>query len=445
MVSNEGEARLGIEGYPAEGGLFSSILEKSGLYAKCGKKYRFCAPEKRNDPVGLFDLWESTVDLLKNTEDRTVGMEEIYRLWSAQPFGVKDGLMPVLASAFILSRRDKVALYREGVFQSRLKDIDIEVLGRSASDIQLRWMDLSDLARRLLSSMAEIVRQLDTGNKLTHLAPIDVARGLIAIFDRLHPWTKRTAQLSTNAVRVRNLFKHANDPNKFLFDDIPVAFGDRCAFTSEDGLQNIVNDVREGLEELVQSYPSMLRRLNDLMLAELQVPNASPQALADLRSRSENIQRLGGDFRLNAFINRLAEFLGTAEEIESIASLAANKPPRIWTDPDLDRVAVEITDFAQKFIRTENFARVKGRVDKRHAIAVVVGVSGRPTPLHAEFEISDAERIVIDEVIKGVENALKITGEHNHRIVLAALAELSSRYIASTVEHPNRDYERVIS
>ena len=32
MVRNEGEERLGIEGYPAEGGLFASILEDSHLY-----------------------------------------------------------------------------------------------------------------------------------------------------------------------------------------------------------------------------------------------------------------------------------------------------------------------------------------------------------------------------------------------------------------------------
>ena len=198
--------------------------------------------------------------------------------WAAPPYGVKDGVMPVLAVAFILSRRDKVALYREGVFQARFKDIDVEILAKNAGDIQLRWMDLSALSRRLLSSMAEVVRDLDAANSLTHLAPIDVARGLIAIFDRLQAWTKRTTQLSTNAIRVREIFKHANDPNKFLFDDIPEAFGG--AETLDDAtLKGIVDDVRDGLVELVESYPSMLRRLNDLVLAELQVPNNSPQRL----------------------------------------------------------------------------------------------------------------------------------------------------------------------
>jgi len=445
MVSHEGRPRLGIEGFPAEGGLFASLLEATGLYAESGKRYRFCVPDKDSDRAGLFDLWEATAELLHRAEDRTVSVAEIYRLWAAPPFGLKEGLMPILAVAFILSRREKVALYREGVFQSRFKDIDVEVLARNAGDIQLRWMDLSALSRRLLSSMAEVVRELDSDNTLTHLAPIDVARGLIAIFDRLHPWTKRTTQLSANAIRVRDLFKHANDPNKFLFDDIPAAFGGRRALNSDKGLKSIVNDVRDGLEELLQSYPSMLRRLNELMLAELQVPNASPQALTELRARAENIKKLGGDFRLDAFITRLSTFEGSAVDIESIASLAANKPPRDWTDPDLDRAAVELTDLAQKFIRSENFARVKGRVDKRHAMAVVVGVNGRPAPVYAEFEVTEGERTGIEEIITRVENAIESSDKSQSRLVLAALAELSSRYMEAAEDDCDATSERAVS
>src|SRR5690606_37181625 len=120
--------------------------------------------------------------------------------WRKQPFGVKDGLMTVLADAFILSRRDRIAIYREGVFRARFDDVDVDYLAKDPAAIQVRWMDLSDASRRLLSEMAELVRALDRTNPLIHLEPIDVARGLVAIFENLPPWTKRTMQLSANAV-----------------------------------------------------------------------------------------------------------------------------------------------------------------------------------------------------------------------------------------------------
>lgn len=445
MVLKEGEPRLGIDGFPAEGGLFASLLEATGLYRETDDGWRFSAPTADDDPCSLFPLWDAAVELLCSCEDRTVNVSEIYELWSAPPFGLRDGIMPVLTVAFIISRRDKVALYRDGVFQARFKDIDVEILAKDAGAIQLRWMDLSDLSRRLLSSLAEVVREIDADNRLTHLAPIDVARGLIAIYDRLHSWTKRTMQLSANAIRVRDLFKLANDPNKFLFDDIPTTFGEGEVLDGEAVLKGIVKDVREGLEELVQSYPTMLRRLHDLMLSELQVPNSSPQSLTELRARAQNIHQLCGDFRLDAFVGRLSKFEGKEEDIEGVASLAANKPPRDWTDADLDRAAIELTDLAQKFIRTENFARVKGRVDKRHAMAVVVGVDGRPTPLHAEFEIADTDRVKVDEIIERLEDVLQTGGRDQKRLVLAALAELTSRYMETSPEKKGKQTERVAS
>ncbi|MFC4724988.1 ATP-binding protein [Glycocaulis abyssi] len=441
MVLHEGRARLGIEGFPAEGGLYASLLEATGLHVCQNGIWRFCEPPQ-NDEFGLSPLWQATVRFLRDAEDRTVSVSEIYDLWSAPPFGIKDGVMPVLVVAFILSRREEVALYREGVFQARFKDIDVEILAKAPGDIQLRWMDLSALSRRLLSSMAEVVRELDAENSLAHLAPIDVARGLIAIYDRLQPWTKRTSQLSANAIRVRDLFKLANDPNKFLFDDIPAAFGERGVLDNEKAITSLVDDVRDGLEELMTSYPSMLRRLTELMLGELQVPNMSPQALAELRARAENVMQVSGDFRLNAFVSRLASFEAKAADVEGIASLAANKPPRDWTDPDLDSAAVELTDLAQKFIRSENFARVKGRVDKRHAMAVVIGVNGRPAPVHAEFEVTEGDRKEIDDIISRLESVIDAGDEKNRRLLLAALAELSARYMPENLED---EAERAVS
>ena len=211
--------------------------------------------------------------------------------------------------------------------------MDVEYLAKDAAFIQLRWMNLTDVARRLLSGMADVVRELDSANDLVHLEPIDVGRGLVAIYDHLPQWTTRTRQLSANAVKIRDLFKRAHDPNKFLFDDIPGTLGEDLSFAKEQDLCRVIENVHDGLKELVQAYPSMLYRLRDIMLSELQVPNVSPQSLAELRDRAENIKQLTGDFRLEAFIGRLAQFDCSIEGVEGIASLAANKPPSNWVDP----------------------------------------------------------------------------------------------------------------
>lgn len=436
MVSNEGEQRLGIDGFPAEAGLFVSILESTGLYAKHDKSWKFVSPEAE-DLCCLTPMWEAAFAHLRDNANRTISVLELIELWRKPPYGVKDGLMPLLAVAFVLSQRDKLAVYRDGIFRAKFDDVDVDYLAKDPSIIQLRWMDLTDISRRLLSGMAEIVRDLDESNGLTHLEPIDVARGLVAIFDKLPQWTTRTMRLSANAVRIRDLFKRAHDPNRFLFDDIPGTLGEDVALESTADLRRIIGSVREGMEELVHAYPSMLHRLRDLMLAELQVPNTSPQSLVELRGRAENIRQLAGDFRLEAFVGRLSQFDATDAGFEGIASLAANKPPRDWVDPDLDDAAIELADMAQKFIRTETYARVKGRTDKRQAMAVVVGMGGRPAPFLEEFDVADSDRAAVNALIERVAATLDESDISRRSIILAALAELSARYMQTSA--PTRE------
>lgn len=430
MVLSEGVSRLGIDRFPAEGGLFASILESTGLYQQRKDAWRFVAPAPGDsDAFRIFPIWDAAINYVRQHADRTIAISELFDLWRQPPFGVKDGLMPILAVAFILSRRDTLAIYREGIFRAKFDDVDVEYLAKDPAFIQLRWMDLSDVSRRLLSGMAEIVRDLDRANTLVHLEPIDVARGLVAIYEQLPEWTKRTMRLSANAMRVRDLFKRAKDPNKFLFDDIPGTLGEDITRGDAKSLNRVVVSVREGLEELSNAYPCMLRRLRDIMLSELQVPNVSPQSLGELRERAENIRDLSGDFKLEAFVGRLSQFDGHDESIEGIASLAANKPPRDWVDPDLDQSSIEIADFSQKFLRAETFARVKGRSEKRQAMAVVIGMNGRPVPLLEEFAVADSDRVEINDLIERVVIALEESDTKRRSVILAALAELSARYM----------------
>ena len=173
----------------------------------------------------------------------------------------------------------------------------------------------------------------------------------------------------------------------------------------------------------------MLHRLREVLLAELQAANASQPILAELRARADNVRELAGDHRLEAFIIRLGQFQGSDADMESLASMAANKPTSNWVDSDIDRAAVELAEMAQRFIRMEAFAHVKGRPNKRHVMAVVVGTDGRAAPVHGEFDVTDLDRRDVDDLIARIKEMLEHSGEERRSIILAALAELSVKYI----------------
>ena len=438
MVLKEGEPTLGIDGYPAERGLLESVLISTKLYTESEKGWSFCAPKPgKGDAYRLNPIWEAATTFLQENSDRSVQVSEIFELWSQPPYGVKNGLLPILGVAYILSMQDQVAFYRLGIFQAQFIDLDVEYLARDAGDIQLRWMDLTEKSRNLLSSMAEVIREFDQSNPLTDMQPIDVARGLVFIFESLHPWTKRTMKVSKTAVQIRGMFIKAKDPNEVLFNDVPKLAGENTKPNTESALASIQEKLSGVLNELTNAYLDMLHRLRDQMFAELQVPNSSKQAIEELRDRALNIKNVSGDFRLNAFVSRLATLEPTNESIEGVVSLAASKPTSGWNDSDVDKAALELTELSQQFIKLESFARVKGRADNRQSMAVVVGLNGRPTPVSEDFDLRASDREEVAELIEKLNRVVLSQSVSNKNVLLAALAELSARYILQENEAIN--------
>ena len=430
MVLNECDERLEIVGFPAEGGLYVSLLESTDLHRKTTDGWRFISPDSRaGDPCFIEPLWSAARELFCNNSNRSVPISELYEIWKAPPYGIKDGLLPVLAVAFMLSEREKLAFYREDVFRTTLSDFDAEIVARNPELIRVRWVDLSGIPRDLLMELMSVVRDMDPEMQHRGFEPIDVARSLVALHDNLSPWVGRTQKLSRNAILVRQILKQANDPNRLIFDDLLKLCKGGIDKNENSIARLVANSVREGLDEMRNAYPDMLDRIRQNLLAELRVPKEDPTAISDLRNRAANIRDLGGDYRLEAFIVRLEKFEGSDTNIEDLAGMAVNKPVYGWTDLEVDRAMLELADMAQRFIRAEAFAHVKGRRNKRHAVAVVIGIEGHPIPLFDEFHVSESERFSVKSLVEKFHGMLDSSGESRRNVLLAALAEVSAQYL----------------
>ncbi|WP_262694702.1 hypothetical protein [Kordiimonas aquimaris] len=440
MVLREGQRGLGFTKYPAEKGLFVSLVEHNNLYQEIDGKWQFVAPEKDNN-ANLHPLWKAAREYLKKNEKRSIQLEEIYDLWRAAPYGVKDGVLPLLGVLFMMTERSNLAYYREGIFLSTITDIDIDYLLKASNIIQIRWMNMSNIARKLLANMADVAAEL-TGQPVLDLEPLDVGRALIAAYETAPPWVHRTSRLSKNAQAIRTLFKRSNDPNKFIFDDIPALYADQTDITTGDGIEFISDQIRQGLKDILEAYELMLHGLREQVLEELQVHSRSTQAYTELNERAANIKGISGNLRLEAFINRATMLNDSTEEMESLAGLAINKPAKSWIDGDLDRAAVELINFAQQFNKHETVARVKGRKDKREAMAVVVGLDGRPQPYMHEFDVMENDKEKVTTLATEIKKLIDVSKKGaDQTIQLAALASVSAMIIGEQ-NKPEQEEDR---
>ena len=407
---------------------FKSLLDQTGIYNNRNIKWQFKFPNqtKKYKQFGMKPLWDATKKKLKSAPNNMVKISEIYDTWRDPPYGVKDGLMPIFIVAFILAERNQISFYREGIFQVELKEIDVEFLGKNPGHTSIRLVESTKISRDLLSQLAKVPEDYSDNSKVHDITPINVARGLVSIYESLPQWTLRTNTLTDEVVKVRNLFKHAFDPNKFLFNDLM----DLDVFKSIKETELAVKRMQCNIDELVNAYPRMLERIRSNLLQRLHVPDLTEIYFEQLRERAKNISQLSGDFRLEAFTARLVKYENTDEDIEGLASLAVNKLPKSWVDSDYDKANLEIANLARNFIQLETYAEVKGRANKRHAMAIVLGLNGKTSPIVHEFNIADADQERVTDLVTRLTSVLnKDKGSNN--IVLAALAKMSAELIES--------------
>jgi len=421
MVNNGEQQRLGMEGFPAERGLYETVLAETGLHGAIGPNaWAFKAPNVELNP-GLHALWEATRQAVIDAGAKGLTAAEVYELWAKPPFGVKSGLLPVFLLAFALAHAEHVAVYRDDMFEPKLTDVDADELLQSARRFNLRWIDKDSDYAAALESIAQALRQC--GFPPSSGSPLEVSRNLVKLVFSLPSWAKRTQRVPKSARAVRDLLLRANDPNRLLMIDLPTILG--VPMSEVGGLLEPL------LRKLLDAYPLMLHEVDQSMAASL---DAAAGDDAELRLRSEPISKFGADLRLKGFAARLMKRDGSVEAIEGILSLAANKPPRDWTDLDIEAAVLAVSDLALAFRRAEALVNVQGRGLGREAIAVVIGTGGTSEVVTKIFELASRDKQAVDDAAREVLSRLESLGLQGD-LLFAALARASSTLYEKEVNH----------
>jgi hypothetical protein len=411
MVASPDKEFVGIEGFPVERGLYSTVLASPGLHRLLDDgRHGFSKPSGRSTIGKTFKAVWDAADSLFSGDRNAVTLSRLYEIWKSPPYGLRLGLMPILAFAFIMANRHRFAIYVEGKFQADISDYTVDILLQDESLISLRRVDVDAFRGAVLQGVASAIESA-TGHQCPTEA-LELARQLVRLVRDLPPWTRKTLGLSPITIEVRRVLMHADDPHKALFVDLPAIFGEGDAKAVADGIEH-------SLRELSSAYPTMLDGLARKMLDALAHHHDSN--LEEIRKRAHTVMDLTGDFLVDAFATHLSTYRGETAQLEAIFGLAG-RPTRDWSDRDPDQAALATADFALKFRRAEVLSRVKGRHPAREAMAVVIGTGETGREVVEEFEVAEHERPSVTALARILSQAMQESGA-NRGVVLAALAE----------------------
>jgi len=417
MVDSEGQEALGFEGFPAERGLYETLLKSTELHRQDSIGAWRCQAPGDGKAEGFADLWQATRDLFSDANVR-VSADSIYKLWSAPPFGMKQGIQPVVLTTFLLAHKANIAVYKDGMFVPRFTDADIDECLQDPRRFSMRWVAIDEDKSRILEGIAKLLAEI--GERPGAADPLEAARGLVAMVFNLPEWVRRTQRMGETAKAMRDMLLKASDPHKVLFVDLA------SLLNAEDG-KSYVNALRAPLQELAGAYGKMLATVEAKMLEAL---DASREDLESLRDRAKAVAGVSGDLRLDAFATRLSGLDGSRMALEGILSLAAEKPPREWVDRHIDAVNLELAKFARRFREAEAFVAVQGRKAHSEAIAVVIGTSSDTKTISRSFSIDERHSKTVEA--KAEELASMLEGQGLSTEVLLAILAKAGMKLAST-------------
>lgn len=413
MVTHGHLPRLGYEGFPADAGLYFTILNDPGLHrSREGDGWGFGDPNYNPRGKSYETLWWRTKGELL-ADGKSFTLQELYTAWALPPFGIRAGVLPVLSLAFYLANRSSLALYINGTFSPELTDAVVDEWTLDPSRIRFQHVEASQDKAKLVDALAKTVS--DRSSTEVGTAPLDVARGLVGLVVGLPGWTKRTTTVSTKAQQVRAMLLKASDPLQVIFSDLPTLLEAQDPATLNTRLQAVT-------DELSGAYHCMLTSVHVHLLEAL---DHGERQLDDLCKRAATVKGMTGDFKLDAFATRLETYDKSDETIESLISLAIDKPQAAWVDRDIDAAMARLAEWAVAFRKAETMAPLRGRPSTRRVIGVVFGAS-HGQDATGFVDISDTDTPAIDRLVK--QFLAEAQGERKE-VILAALAEAGAMMV----------------
>lgn len=331
MLTRADQPTLGIQGFPPERSMYESVLRATGLHVQVGPdRWQLSAPQ-RNHPANLWPAWQRLSDLVFKLQPDPQSLDQVFRNLALAPYGVMDGLHPVLLCAFMCVHADEVTLYREGTFLPAPGVADFELL--------MRRPELFAIAgSRVKGARADVVNRLAKGLG-TKPATVTVVRELFKMVRNLPEFAWRTNQLPAAARAMRMAFDSAKSPERFLFVELPQSLG-LSPFSEDQAdqrqIENFFGCLNQNLQAMSQAMPRVVATARDHLLRACGFPPGA-ENWQHLREAAMRLESRVTHSALLAFLRRLTQSQNDPSGIASVLALVANCPPSSWSDFDVDR------------------------------------------------------------------------------------------------------------
>lgn len=387
MIANGDQEMLGLDGWKPERAIYEAIMREHNIHTeRNGGGYGLSRPSRGP----LRRAWKAALDRMQNTRKMVV-LTDIYEIWRMPPYGIKDGVMPILALLIMLARQGNVAVYEHGSFVPRLSASLAERLVKNPQHFSFKYYNVTRSRTALIERTAKLLGSNPEDDML------GIVGRLVWTVRMLPAYTSRTKNLDKRTLAVRNAVQNAIEPDTLLFESLPKALGmgPLGRRLGERRISRFAAGLARSVRDLLTAFDSMMEGMRLLLFKETDM--ADRPSLA--KAASELLPDVS-DQKMKVFLGAVsADIPDEKAWISYVGLTLTDVPPVDWSDEHRVMFGNGLREVAAGFRRLAalRFAAVSDSFDGPSVMVTITHPDGRE------------ERAVLpadDERVSGLAGAL---------------------------------------
>ncbi len=418
ILNNSHEKNLGMEGYPAEFGIYLSIIKANKLHRSIKGDLKFVEPEKTIKELRA--LYDEFVKCVKS-KDGPTPVSELYDLFGKQPFGLKKGLIPILLAVFYMTNEGSFALYNtdEQGKEFLITDYDRRICERfihTPESLKMMFVKIEGEKQKLLENFKSYVEAKYLENqRIENPTPLNILKPIVIRTYNLPAYSRKTRSFKDKrTLMLRDELLSTKNPYELLYKKIPEICN--CKDYAK-----LVDEFDSVYSQLDKVYSKMISNFKDVIVKVFKSdPKISDINFETIKSWA---RKIGNKDPFSSKINDLSD----EKWLEQIISYAAAKPANEWNDSDFNEAVLKIEEMVRHFIMSYRLYTLREKHSDTKIIDIAIFDGSLPERSSKFYKFENHKNNSVDKISQEILNLLedqKLSESEKGEVVLKVLRKI---------------------
>lgn len=224
MFQNPDKPDLGLpaDRKPPEKSMYLSVLAEAGMHQEQNGRWMIAYPSPHH-PCKVLPVLSKIREIISRQPDTRIPIQDIMRTLRQPPYGLRQGLFPILLAVVAIADQQEIAFYENGTFLREVGRDAFLRMTKAPQNFDIQYCKIEGVRSELFQRLVQVLELTKKDSKEVEL--LDVVRTLCQFIAQLPEYARNTKRPRDQVQAVRDIILQAREPVLMVFHDLPTACG----------------------------------------------------------------------------------------------------------------------------------------------------------------------------------------------------------------------------